>query len=62
MNELLLKHYMYKDLEIRGKDFYKEYNREIQLIVPNERLVMNVKEGWEPVQVFREDAEVSVCK
>lgn len=37
----------------RGLEWYEQYNTEIQRIVPKERLlVMNVKEGWEPLCRF----------
>ncbi|KAI9723164.1 MAG: hypothetical protein M1828_004267 [Chrysothrix sp. TS-e1954] len=53
MHELLLKHYMYKDLHTNGVQFYKEHAEEVQRVVPKERLlVMNVKEGWDPLCRF----------
>ena len=53
LNILLRKHYMYKDLPENGIKFYNDYNAEIQRIVPKEKLlVMNVKEGWNPLCSF----------
>jgi hypothetical protein len=47
---LLRKYSMYKDLSDNELMFYKDYIAEIQKIVPKEKLlVMNVKEGWEPL-------------
>ncbi len=52
-NALLFKHHMYKDLQENGRQCYETYNAEVQPIVPRERLlVMNVKEGWEPLCKF----------
>ena len=52
-NALLFKHYMYKDLPANGRQFCETYNAEIQRLVPKHRLlVMNVKEGWEPLCDF----------
>lgn len=53
LNELLYRHYMYKDLPENGRNFYESYNAEIQRIVPKKNLlVMNVKEGWGPLCKF----------
>ena len=50
MDVVLLKYSMDRDLSDDGLRFYKDYIAEIQRIVPKEKLlVMNVKEGWEPL-------------
>lgn len=61
LNELLAYNYEMYTLLIydaqhgtkKALEWYEEYVKEIQRIVPKERLlVMNVKEGWEPLCRF----------
>lgn len=65
-NALLQEHYeLYQVLwadyvngTCKGKDWYDNYNAEIQRIVPKERLlVLNVKQGWRPLCEFLKTEE-----
>lgn len=62
--QLLLEHFsMYRDLGYdmengteKGKEWYRAHIKELEKIVPKEKLlVMNIKEGWEPICRFLGD-------
>ena len=53
MNHILARNFMYPDMRNTGLIFYQGYIDEIKRIVPKEKLlVLNVKEGWDPLCSF----------